>query len=59
MERGLRQKLTPFARALVSTSVLFQIAQYILLYFFSMKHKKECNEAVNFKASLEVDLINV
>ena len=58
MERGLRQKLTPFARALVSTSVLFQIALYTFI-FFLYEEKKEYNEAVNFKASLEVDLINV
>ena len=58
MERGLRQKLTPFARALVSTSVLFEIALYTFT-FFLYEEKKEYNEAVNFKASLEVDLINV
>ena len=54
MERGWRRKLTPFARALVLASVLFQIAICMFL-----KHEKDDVEAVNFKASLEVDLINV
>ena len=31
----------------------------IYFYIFLYEEKKEYNEAVNFKASLEVDLINV
>ena len=56
MERGWRQKLTPFARALVLACVVPNSNMYVYIF---LKHEKDDVEAVNFKASLEVDLINV
>ena len=37
MERGWRQKLTPFARALVLASALFQIAICMFIFFWNTK----------------------
>ena len=57
MERGWRQKLTPFSGGL-SFGLCVVPNSNMYVYIF-LKHEKDDVEAVNFKASLEVDLINV